>query len=97
MANERDALNKNAEGVRLHQTEDYDGAIKAFTEAIGLDPAHPNIYRNRAETYRALNRADEAETDSAKADELVGEVDEVERVAHTKTVFQRLKGYITRD
>ena len=97
MANEQDALHKNADGVRLHQKGDYDGALKAFGEAIAIEPDHANIYRNRAETYRAMNRTDEADTDSAKADAIVTESTEAELAAHSKTIFQRLLSLLTRD
>ena len=97
MANERDALTKNAEGVRLHQAGDHDGAIKALTEALALDPDHANIYRNRAEAYRAANKTAEAEADSAKADEIVSGLAEAEVEAHRKTVWQKLWGFIARE
>ena len=97
MANAQDALAKNAEGVRLNQDGDHDGAIKAFTEALALDPDHANIYRNRADAYRAANKTAEADADSSKADELVSGSVEEELEAHRKTAWQRLWGFIARE
>ena len=96
MATERDSLTKNADGVRLHQAGDHEGAIKAFTEAIDLDPEHANIYRNRAESYRAVDKTAEADADTAKADQIVQATAELEIEAHSKTFLQKLWGFIAR-
>ena len=97
MATEREALAKNAEGVRLHQAGDADGAIKVLTEALEIAPEHANIYRNRAEAYRAADMTAEADVDSAKADSLVQAADEAEIEAHRKTFAQKLWNFIARE
>ena len=97
MVTERDALAKNAEGVRLQQAGDADGAIKVLTEAIDVAPEHANIYRNRADAYRAANMDAEANADSAKADALVQAADEAEIEAHKKTVWEQLWNFIARE
>ena len=97
MVTERDALAKNAEGVRLHQTGDDAGAIKVLTEALEIAPEHANIYRNRADAYRAADMTAEADADSAKADSLVQAVSEAEIEAHKKTFAQKLWNFIARE
>ena len=97
MVTEREALAKNAEGVRLQQAGDADGAIKVLTEAIDVAPEHANIYRNRADAYRAANMDAEANADSAKADALVQAADEAEIEAHKKTVWEQLWNFIARE
>ena len=96
MATERDSLTKNADGVRLPQSGDHEGAIKAFTEAIDLDPVHASIYRNRAESYLAADKTAEADADIAKADQLVQASVELAIEAHSKTFLQKLWGFIAR-
>ena len=97
MATEQEALAKNAEGVRLQQSGDADGAIKVLTEAIDVAPEHANIYRNRADAYRAADMDAEANADSAKADALVQAADEAEIEAHKKTVWEQLWNFIARE
>ena len=97
MTTEREALAKNAEGVRLHQSGDAEGAIKVLTEALEAAPEHANIYRNRAEAYRAANMTAEADADSAKADALVQAAVDAEIEAHRKTFAQKLWNFIARE
>ncbi len=97
MASENDSLAKNAEGVRLHQAGDHEGAVQAFTEALDLDPEHANVYRNRAEAYRAVDKSAEADADMAKADQLVNAAAEAELEAHRKTFLQKLWNFIARE
>ena len=97
MVTEREAFAKNAEGVRLQQAGDAQGAIKVFTEAIDAAPGHANIYRNRAEAYRAANMTAEADADTATADELVQAAVEAEIEAHKKTVWQKLWNFVARE
>ena len=97
MATEREALAKNAEGVRLHQSGDAEGALKAFSEALEIAPEHANIYRNRADAYRAADMTAEADADSAKADALVEAAAQAEIEAHKKTFAQKLWNFIARE
>jgi len=64
MANQKDAVAKNDEGVRLLQAGDDEGAIAAFSEALAVDPNLTVAYRNRAAVYRRLGRLKEAKVDS---------------------------------
>jgi Tol biopolymer transport system component len=48
----------------------YEHAIKAFTEAIRLDPEVSDNYQYRGEAYEAIGKSTEAEADYAKAREL---------------------------
>lgn len=97
MSNTSDALSMNAEGVRLHQNGDHAGAIKTLTEAIENDPNQANIYRNRADAYRAADKIQEADADAAKADELArGRLDE-ELEAHKTTFLQKLWNFVARE
>ena len=68
----REAAAKSEEGVRLMQMGDLERAVAAFTEAIALDPKLYDAYRRRAVALRRLDRAEEAEADSRKADSLLG-------------------------
>ena len=97
MATEREALAKNAEGIRLHQTGDAAGAVKVLTDAIEIAPDHANIYRNRAEAYRAANMTAEADADTVKADALVQAVSQAEIEAHKKTFAEKLWNFIARE
>ena len=97
MTTEREALAKNAEGVRLHQSGDAEGAIKVLTEALEAAPEHANIYRNRADAYRAANMTAEADADAAKADELVQASVEAEIEAHRKTFWEKLWNFVARE
>jgi tetratricopeptide (TPR) repeat protein len=56
--------------MRLYNSQDYEGAVAAFTEAIGVDPNDVAAYRLRADAYRRLGREEEAEVDSRKIAEL---------------------------
>lgn len=57
------AYAQNSEGRNLLQAENYQGALRAFSRAIELDPDYLFAYRNRAEVYRRLGRSVEAEAD----------------------------------
>ena len=48
----------------------YEDAIKAFTEAIRLNPDVPDSYEARGYAFKALGKSTEAEADYAKAREL---------------------------
>jgi len=61
---------KKGVAVRLHNSQDYEGAVAAFTEVIGLDPNDEGAYRLRANAYRRLGREEEAEADLQKAAEI---------------------------
>ena len=52
-----------AEGTRLLQREDFEGAIAAFDEASTIDPKQASIYLNRAEALTKVGRHQEAEAD----------------------------------
>ena len=54
-------------GLRLLRSWDYEGAIRAFTEALRLDPGLAEAYENRALAYRRLGRDEEAEDDLGKS------------------------------
>jgi Flp pilus assembly protein TadD len=52
-------------GLRLLRRWDYEGAIRAFTEALELNSTLVEAYENRAVAYRRLGRDEEADTDIA--------------------------------
>ena len=52
----RQAIDKAFEGVHLLAIRDYEGAIKACTEAIELEPGMHGAYLTRAEAYDCLAR-----------------------------------------
>lgn len=54
-------------GLRLLRSWDYEGAIRAFTEALRLNPNLTEAYENRALAHRRLGRDDEAEKDLGKS------------------------------
>ncbi|HLF18225.1 MAG TPA: glucosyltransferase domain-containing protein [Candidatus Omnitrophota bacterium] len=54
-------------GVALLNKRRPIAALKAFNEALRVDPTHPNVYYNRAITYNALGRRQEAANDMLKA------------------------------
>ena len=95
MADEQDGYAKNAEGVRLLQSGDFEGAVKLLTEAISLIPDYATVYRNRAEAYKKLNRDQEAEADSEKVMALDEAVRERERAKHP-TGFRAVVQWILR-
>ncbi|KAG0239295.1 hypothetical protein B0O80DRAFT_408399 [Mortierella sp. GBAus27b] len=47
-----------AEGVMKAETEDIDGAIGKFSEAIALSPNYASGYNNRAQAYRIQGKTD---------------------------------------
>ncbi len=58
------------QGTGLLSEEKYDEAIDAFTAAIEVDPAHPEVYTARGDAYRQLGKLEEATQDYEKALEL---------------------------
>jgi Flp pilus assembly protein TadD len=52
-------------GLRLLRTWDYGGAIRAFTEALSLNPDLVEAYEKRAFAFRRLGREREADRDIA--------------------------------
>ena len=61
--NKSEAIVKSNEGTRLFEAGDVEGAIKAFAEAIKLDPRFEAAYHNRAMALRKAGRHREAEVD----------------------------------
>lgn len=60
-------------GIRLlYKIRDYEGALKAFTQAIEEDPFYPNAYLGRAVAHRRLGNFAAAQADERKAEELGG-------------------------
>src|SRR5215213_2772375 len=56
-------------GSLYFKTNDYENALKDYTEAIRLKPDYENHYTMRAEVYRKLGKMTEAEADELKAKE----------------------------
>jgi len=54
-------------GVDLYGQSKYDEAIKAFDEAIRLDPKYAEAWNNKGGALEALGRTTEAEAAFAKA------------------------------
>ncbi len=54
-------------GLRLLRSWDYEGAIRAFTEALQLNPNLVEAYENRALVYRRIGRHEEAQKDLIKS------------------------------
>ena len=57
-------------GSLYYKQEDYENALKDYTEAIRLKPAHESHYTLRAEVYRKTGKTAEAEADELKAKDL---------------------------
>lgn len=52
LQNEPDAMNPfNRLGVKLRKDGDYQGAIRAYTQGLGITPNDPNLYYNLARAY----------------------------------------------
>ena len=54
-------------GLRLLRSWDYEGAIRAFTEGLRLNPYLVEAYENRALAYRRLGMNDEAAQDLTRS------------------------------
>ncbi len=65
-----EAVLKNNEGTKLFEQEDYEGAVKAFTEAVAHDSKFETAYFNRAMAYRKLGKHSEADLDISKYEAL---------------------------
>ena len=58
---------KSSEGLRLLRAGDYERAIAAFSEVVGLRPNSDVAYRNRSDAYRRMGRESAAREDAEKA------------------------------
>ena len=56
----------NFHGRQFLQAGDYEEALAAFTESIGLAPNQLSVYRDRAQAFQYLERGQEAEADLQK-------------------------------
>jgi len=56
-------------GSLYFKTDDFENALKDYTEAIRLNPDYENHYTMRAEVYRKLGKNDLAEADELKVKE----------------------------
>ncbi len=56
-------------GSFYFKKDDFENALKDYTEAIRLKPDYENHYTMRAEVYRKLGKMNEAEADELKAKE----------------------------
>ena len=54
MSTKRDAVAKNAQGARLLNRGDIEGAAQAFSEAMALNPKLASAKSNREEALRRL-------------------------------------------
>lgn len=61
--NQQDPNAKVAFGKLLREHEDYHWAIKAFDQAIALDPKNVNAFIERGITYLSIGKLDNAEAD----------------------------------
>ena len=61
------ANQKNEEGLKLHYSKDYNGAIKLYNEAIEIDPNAAYTYNNRGIAYNDLGQNERAIQDYNKA------------------------------
>ena len=59
------------QGVALSKQRKYEEAIKAYDEAIKLDPTDPNIWNKKGAALEALGKTSEANVAFDKADELI--------------------------
>lgn len=74
-------------GIIAHQAGDNARAIELLGGAVALDPFNASFYNNLGESYRALNRADEATACYQKA--LAIQPDHAEAHNNLGNVFQR--------
>ena len=61
------ARDKNSDGVQRLKDGQYESALTSFTDAIIANPEYALAYRNRAQAYDDLGRAQEAVADRATA------------------------------
>lgn len=64
------AQNALKKGIERAEKDDQKGAIRAFNQAIKLNPNHPESYQKRGNAYYDLNEYDQALADYTKAIEL---------------------------
>jgi hypothetical protein len=64
--NESNARERADEALRLFRAGDFEGAVKAFTETIALDPDSAVAYHNRGLAYQRLGKEEEAKADITK-------------------------------
>ena len=67
MAAAKAAFNR---GTADYSEQQYDQAIRDYTEAIQLNPNYADAYDNRAAVYKILGKSNQAEADYTKAREL---------------------------
>jgi hypothetical protein len=61
------AVELKEKGNQEYQAQRYDVALRYYTEAIELDPKNVDLLNNRAATYHALGRFDEAIADADRS------------------------------
>ena len=69
--NREEAARKNLEGQKLLEAEQYDEAIKLFSEAIEIDTNYAAPWLNRSDANRKLGREAEANADKEKGESLL--------------------------
>jgi TonB family protein len=79
-------------GSLYFKKDDFENALKDYTEAIRLQPNYENHYTMRAEVYRKLGKQSEAEADELKAREFEDKIVETTaspsspNVSNSKTI-----------
>lgn len=68
--------------------DDYQGAIRAFTRAIELDPSDPRYYRARAGTFRVLHNNEAAQADYTAAIALTPPSDLARTTLFEKSLYE---------
>jgi len=69
LKNDASHYNYAKRGSLYFKSNDYENALRDYTEAIRLKPDYENHYTMRAEIYRKLGKMAEAEADELKAKE----------------------------